>query len=106
MFYLLLTCLRFQCWYALWPLGLAALLPPGHSARLGALFGYAALSKPLVFAPLWLWNRPLPAQVWRETRLGPAVLAVPWLYSLFALWHTWHKRRIKAKRQRNEPSYA
>jgi hypothetical protein len=93
MFYLLLTCLWFQSWYAIWPLGIAALLPPGHSARLGALFGFTALSKPLIFGPLWLWIRPLPPGVWRESRLGPAVLVLPWLYALFALWHTRCRRR-------------
>jgi hypothetical protein len=95
MFYLLLTCLWFQSWYAIWPLGIAALLPRGHSARLGALFGFAALSKPLIFGPLWLWTRPLPPRIWRESRLGPAVLALPWLYVLFALWRTHRRRRMK-----------
>jgi hypothetical protein len=93
MFYLLLTCLWFQQWYALWPLGLAALLPPGHAARLAALFGYTALSKQLIFEPLFLWTRPLPPQSWREFRLGPTVLAVPWLYVLLAWWHTRHFNR-------------
>jgi hypothetical protein len=93
MFYLLLTCLWFQQWYALWPLGLAALLPPGHAARLAALFGYIALSKQLIFEPLFLWTYPLPPKSWREFRLGPAVLAVPWLYVLSAWWHTRHLNR-------------
>jgi rSAM/selenodomain-associated transferase 1 len=99
-FYLLLTCLWFQSWYAVWPLGIAALLPPGHAARLGALFGYAVLAKPLIFGPMWLWVRPLPSQFWREIRLGPAVLALPWLYTLFALWHTRHARRAKRNDER------
>jgi hypothetical protein len=86
MFYLLLTCLWFQQWYTLWPLGLAALLPPGHAARLGALFGYAALTKQLVFEPIYLWVRPLPPQSWRELRLGPSVLFIPWLYILLNWW--------------------
>ena len=93
MFYLLVTCLWFQHWYAIWPLGVAALLPPGHAARLGALFGFAALAKPLVFGPLWLWIRPLPPQGWREVRLGPAVLALPWLYALYVWWHSLRRRR-------------
>jgi hypothetical protein len=92
MFYLLLTCLWFQQWYTLWPLGLAALLPPGHAARLAALLGYTSLSKQLVFEPLLLWMHPLPPKSWREFRLGPGVLAVPWLYVLLA-WH--HTRRAK-----------
>ena len=92
MFYLLLTCLWFQQWYALWPLGLAAILPPGHAARLAALFGYAALSKQLIFEPLWLWTKPLPPKSWRELRLGAAILALPWLYVLFAGWHSYRRR--------------
>jgi hypothetical protein len=97
MFYLLLTCLWFQSWYAVWPLGLAALLPPGHAARLGALFGYAVLSKPLIFEPMWLWIRPLPPNAWREVRLGPAVLALPWLYALAMLWDTRRRRKASGR---------
>lgn len=93
MFYLLITCLWFQSWYAIWPLALAALLPPGHEARLAALFGYAALAKPLLFEPLWLWQRPLPPKPWRELRLGPAVMLLPWLYALFA----WVQMRIASR---------
>lgn len=85
-FYLLFTCLWFQQWYAVWPLGVAALLPPGHAARLAALFGYTALAKQLVFEPLWLWVRPLPPKSWRELRLGPAVMLIPWLYVLCWAW--------------------
>ena len=57
-FYLLLTCLWFQNWYAVWPLALAALFPPGYEVRLAVLLGYAGLAKPLIFEPLWLWQRP------------------------------------------------
>lgn len=92
MFYLLLTCLWFQSWYAVWPLGIAAVLPPGHAARLGALFGFAVLSKPVFFGPHVLWRRPLPPAIWREVRLGPSVLALPWLYALFAIWHSRHRQ--------------
>ncbi len=92
MFYLLLTCLWFQQWYAVWPLALAALLPPGHAARLAALFGYTALSKGLIFAPLLLWQRPLPPQVWRETLLGPLVMAIAWGYAVFAIWDVWRRK--------------
>ena len=88
-FYLLLTCLWFQNWYAVWPLALAALLPPGFEVRLAVLLGYAGLAKPLIFEPLWLWQRPLPPKAWRELRLGPAMLALPWVYALYA----WAKTR-------------
>lgn len=83
-FYLLLTCLWFQNWYAVWPLALAALFPVGYEIRLAMLLGYAGLAKPLIFEPLWLWQRPLPPKLWREMRLGPAVLALPWVYALYA----------------------
>jgi hypothetical protein len=94
MFYLLVTCPWFQSWYALWPLALAALLPPGHLARLGALFGFAVLSKPLVFAPMFLWIRPLPPKFWRELRLGPTVMAIPWLYALYIVRETLRQKRL------------
>ena len=61
-------------------------LPPGYEVRLAVLLGYAGLAKPLIFEPLWLWQRPLPAKVWRELRLGPAALALPWVYALIRAW--------------------
>ena len=101
MFYLLITCLWFQSWYAIWPLGLAALLPPGHAARLAALFGYVALAKPLAFEPLWLWHRPLPPKEWRELRLGPALMALPIVYALLA-WMSERVRREKRESRETE----
>lgn len=98
LFYLLVACLWFQSWYAVWPLALAALLPPGHAARLGALFGFAVLTKPLIFEPMWLWITPLPARSWRELRLGPAVLALPWLYGLWIIWQECWQRGDKVTR--------
>jgi alpha-1,6-mannosyltransferase len=80
LFYLLFACSWFQSWYVVWLLPLAALLPPGNTARLIVLFGFAALSKILVAGPLLLWIRPLPPQWWRELRLAPAVHWLPWLY--------------------------
>jgi hypothetical protein len=85
LFYLLLTCLWFQEWYTIWPVALAAILPWGQAVPLAILFNYAGLMKPLVFGPLWLWQRPLPTKAWRELRLGPAVLALPWMVILTRL---------------------
>lgn len=102
MFYLLLTCLWFQQWYAVWPLGVAALLPPGHAARLAAFFGAVAMSKQLIFEPLWLWERPLPPKAWREVRLGPAVLAAPWLY-VIAWWWRARQNKKEAADERCQP---
>ena len=86
MFYLLITCTWFQQWYVVWPLVLAALLPPGHASRLAVLFSLTVLSKQLIFEPLLLWTRPLPPWPQRELMLGPAVMLLPWLYTLGALW--------------------
>jgi hypothetical protein len=86
MFYLLLTCLWFQQWYTLWPLALAALLPPGHAPRLAVLFGFAAMSKHLVAGPLLFWAQPRPPRPVLELRFGPVVMLIPWLYTLLALW--------------------
>ncbi|MGD8627423.1 MAG: hypothetical protein PVJ34_23015 [Anaerolineae bacterium] len=84
-FYLLLTCLWFQQWYMVWPLGLVPLLPTGL-AWWGISVGFAVLAKPLIFEPVWLWTHPSPDRSWLEVRLGPSVLAVPWLLTLVALW--------------------
>jgi hypothetical protein len=81
-FYLLVTCLWFQQWYAVWPLGLVPLLSDRRLAWLGVAFGFAVLAKPLVFEPLLLWPNPYPDRSWLEVRLGPAVLSVPWLLAL------------------------
>jgi hypothetical protein len=85
-FYLLVTCLWFQQWYAIWPLALVPLLPAGYVAGAGVLFGFAVLAKPLLFEPLWLWPNPQPDRAWLELRLGPAVMAVPWLATVAAVW--------------------
>ncbi len=97
MFYLLLTCLWFQQWYALWPLGFAALLSPGHAARLGALFSYTVQTKPLIFGPLFLWIRPLPPASAIEPWLGPLVMSMAWAYAAFAIWTVF--RRWRATRR-------
>jgi hypothetical protein len=85
LFYLLFTCLWFQQWYTIWPLALAVLLEPGWAVAFAILFNFASLTKPLVFVPLWLWQAPLPPSTWIEQRLGPAVLALPWLAAVLAL---------------------
>lgn len=86
MFYLLVTCLWFQQWYVIWPLTLAALLPPGHLARLVVLFSFAAMSKHLIIGPLLFWVEPRPPRAQLELLFGPLVLLIPWLYSLLVLW--------------------
>lgn len=87
LFYLLLTCLWFQTWYAVWPLALATLLPAGRAVYLALITAFVALmAKQFIVGPELLWIRPLPPKWWRELRLGPMVHAVPWLYALMAAW--------------------
>jgi hypothetical protein len=96
MFYLLLAVPWFHPWYAVWAIGLAALLPVGHAVRLAILFSFAVLSKLLIFAPYILWiARPPEVARFNEVLLGPSILALPWLYALYALVDTWRKRRLK-----------
>jgi hypothetical protein len=106
MFYLLFTCLWFQQWYSVWPLGLVPLLPTGHLVWLGVSYGFAVLSKPLVFEPLLLWPHPSPDRSWLEPRLGPAVLALPYLLTLAAVWTTrrTRPRRALSNERRNVPT--
>jgi hypothetical protein len=85
-FYLLCTCLWFQQWYVISPLGLVPLLPAGSLAGAGVFFSLVVLAKPLVFEPLWLWPNPNPDRSWLELRLGPATLALPWLATVLAAW--------------------
>jgi alpha-1,6-mannosyltransferase len=85
LFYLLLTSAWFQQWYAVWPLALAVLLPPGPSVYLTLILGgYSLLAKLVIFGPLIYRLHPFPKE-WREIWFGPTVLGVPWLYAFFAL---------------------
>lgn len=87
-FYLLVTCLWFQQWYTLWPLGLAALLPPGYSVTLGVLFSFTALSKQFIAGPVLFSKRPFPPQPWLELRFAVQVLIIPWLFGIYTAWRT------------------
>ncbi len=94
LFYLLVACLWFQAWYAIWPLALAALLPEGALARLIVLFSYSALWKTIIFN-FWLYpGGRLPPQVWRETWLGPATLGLTWAYGAYALVRRLRRHRL------------
>jgi hypothetical protein len=95
-FYLLVTVPWFHAWYAVWIIGLAALLPNDHAVRFALIFSFAVLSKPLIFGPQLLWPaRPPEESRLIEVYLGPLVLALPWLYAIYALIDTWRTRRQK-----------
>jgi hypothetical protein len=99
LFYLLFTCLWFQEWYTVWPAALAALMLSDRAMWLSASLNLAGVTKPLIFAPLWLWLDPLPPGPWRELRLGPAVLALPWLALLWYLVTYKRPRRANVRVQ-------
>ena len=83
LFYLLVTCLWFEPWYALWPLALAALLQEGTLARVGALLSTTGLWKTVFFSFVIYQYVPLPWPAWVETIAGPVVLGWVWLYTLY-----------------------
>jgi alpha-1,6-mannosyltransferase len=101
LFYLLLTCAWFQQWYALWPLALAVLLPPGLSVYLTLILaGYSLLAKHIIFGPLIYRLHPFPRE-WREIWFGPTVLGVPWLYAFFALIDSFARKVLGTGEVRN-----
>jgi len=90
-FYLLLTCLWFQQWYALWPMAFAALLPPGHRARLGVFFSLIVLNKQFVIGPFLLRHRPPIPQPWLEVFFTLGLFLLPWVYAAFILLSKSHE---------------
>jgi hypothetical protein len=85
MFYLLVTCLWFQQWYMVWPIGLAALLPMSGLAFLTLMASFTVMTKVLIAAPPLLWVRPLPRAQYRELWLSLEVMILPWLVSILLL---------------------
>jgi hypothetical protein len=85
LFYLLVTCLWFQQWYMVWPIGLAALLPMGGLAFLTLMTSFTVMTKVLIAAPPLLWARPLPRAQYRELWLSLEVMILPWLVSILLL---------------------
>lgn len=83
-FYLLAACLWFQQWYALWPLGIAAVLPAGHNSRLAVIFGFSVLSKQFIVGPMLFGTRPYPPQPGLELYFAVGVLGITWLYAALA----------------------
>jgi hypothetical protein len=99
LFYLLLTCSWFQQWYAVWPLGVAAVLPPGPTVYLAMILGgYTVLSKQIIFGPLIFRLHPFP-RAWREIWFAPTVLGLPWLYAIFSLADGFLQRIIGSEEQ-------
>jgi hypothetical protein len=97
MFYLLVTCLWFQQWYMVWPIGLAALLPMGGLAFLTLMTSFTVMTKVLIAAPPLLWAKPLPRAQYRELWLSLEVMILPWLVSILLLVKHFNTRRKKEK---------
>lgn len=103
LFYLLLTCSWFQQWYSVWPLSVAALLPPGPIVYLTLILGgYSLLAKHLIFGPLIYRLHPFPG-MWREIWFAPTVLGLPWLYAIFWLSDNFLQKFIAKAEKENLP---
>lgn len=92
LFFLLVTCPWLMQWYSLWPLTMAALLPPGPLWVLANLFGYSVLSNQFIVGPLVYWNRQAAGLLVRETIFGPLVLLASWVYALLAAGRSFGNR--------------
>src|SRR5450759_4718082 len=78
-FYVLGTVTWLWPWYSLWPVALAALMPPGREMLLAQVMAFNFAVRPFFYAYLVL-HRPLGrTSSWEELRLGPAVLGAAWL---------------------------
>lgn len=97
-FYLLVTCLWFQNWYAVWLIGLAAVLPAGLDQGLALWIGFAALTKPLVIGPLVFLQTPRDPEPWLELRLSAGVMALSWLSAWWVLSQKRGSRRDRSAR--------
>jgi len=83
-FYLLITCLWFQQWYAIWLIGIAAILPSGYRQRFAIFFSLAVLSKQLIIGPYMYQPTYRYRQPKFEVLFTLGVLGLPWLYWLAA----------------------
>ena len=99
-FYLMIVCLWFLHWYALWLIALAPLLSK-RDQQLALIFGFWVLTQQLIFGP-WLVPKILTAQPMQAVRLEAllafGVLGVPWM---FALWNHW-KQKQRTKKEKYE----
>jgi hypothetical protein len=97
LFYLLVVCLWFQPWYALWPVALAALLPEGSVVFLALLLSYAAGWKS-TYLDFFInpYGRSVPAAR-VEQLLAPAVLGVVWVYALLVVMRQVFRRLVEQR---------
>lgn len=100
MFYLLVTNLWFQQWYAIWVLALVPLLKPGFASRLAQVFGFTVLSKQFIIGPAIFWQRPWPEQPWLEILFTLGTLGAAWLYAAYGLY----ERQRKVLEAQPEPA--
>ena len=84
-FVILCTMLWLMPWYSLWPLALAALLPPGGATLLAQGMAFSLFGQPFVHAYLVLRQPGSSNSPWFQLR-DPAVLGVPWLTAIVLLF--------------------
>lgn len=96
LFYLLVCAPWFFQWYLVWPLAIAALLPPGTAVWGTVLFALVASWKPAFYYLFFLapGGEPGSAAIWPEWPVTLLIIAPPALY----LARSWLRRRAGAPR--------
>lgn len=103
--YLLVACLWFQPWYAIWPIALAALLPDDALARGALLLSFAVTWKMPLFEFVLVPGPTLPPRDWREWRITLGTLGAVWAFCVYQLPKNWKKKRYGSRitRDRETP---
>ncbi len=83
LFYLLVACLWFQAWYAVWTLAIAALLPDGALTRGALLLSFAAIWKMPLFEFVLVPGTVLPPRDWREWWITLGTLGTAWAFFVY-----------------------
>ncbi len=105
LFYLLVACLWFQAWYAVWPVAIAALLPDGALTRGALLLSLAATWKMPLFEFVLVPGTVLPPRDWREWRITLGTLGTAWALFVYQFAKLRITRRYGARvaRDRQAP---
>ncbi|HLY28338.1 MAG TPA: helix-turn-helix domain-containing protein [Aggregatilineales bacterium] len=96
LFYLLVSCIWFQSWYALWVVGLAALLDNTPMQRFVLLFSYLVTWQTFLYNFVTLRPEGWAAIPWRDLIPIATVMGVAWAY-IVAYWvSTWLRAVLRS----------